>query len=61
MEDVKKESTPLFHGFTYSGHPACCAAAIKNIEIIKRDKILDHVNSISPYFFNQLETLYVFF
>ena len=58
MEDVKKESTLLFHGFTYSGHPACCAAAIKNIEIIKRDKILDHVNSISPYFFNQLETLY---
>ena len=58
MEDVKKESTLLFHGFTYSGHPACCAAAIKNIEIIKRDKILDHVNSISPYFFNQLEKLY---
>ena len=58
MEDVKKESTLLFHGFTYSGHPACCAASIKNIEIIKRDKILDHVNSISPYFFNQLETLY---
>src|SRR5271166_4463754 len=22
------------HGFTYSGHPVCCAAALKNIEII---------------------------
>ena len=35
MEEVRKESTLLFHGFTYSGHPACCAAALKNIEIIQ--------------------------
>ncbi len=58
MESVKKESTFLFHGFTYSGHPACCAAAIKNIEILKRDKILENVKSLSKYFMNQLETLY---
>ena len=57
MEDVRKESTLLFHGFTYSGHPACCAAALKNIEILKRDKILEHVKSIGPYFLNQLESL----
>ena len=57
MEDVRKESTLLFHGFTYSGHPACCAAALKNIEILKRDKILEHVRSIEPYFLNQLKTL----
>ena len=47
----------LFHGFTYSGHPACCAAALKNIEIIKRDKILEHVRSISPYFIEELKKL----
>jgi len=57
MEQVRKESTLLFHGFTYSGHPACCAAALKNIEIMKRDKILDHVKSISPYFMDKLKNL----
>ena len=57
MKEVKKESTLLFHGYTYSGHPACCAAALKNIEIIKRDKILEHVNSIIPYFFEKLGSL----
>ena len=57
MENIKKESNLLFHGFTYSGHPACCAAAIKNIEIIKRDKILEHVRSISPYFIEELKKL----
>jgi len=57
MEDVKKESSLFFHGYTYSGHPACCIAALKNIEIIKRDKILEHVKSISPYFQKQLQSL----
>jgi len=57
MEDVKKESTFFFHGYTYSGHPACCAAALKNIEIIKRDKILEHVREIAPYFHLQLQKL----
>ena len=58
LNDIKKESALFFHGYTYSGHPACCAAALKNIEIIKRDKILDHVQEIEPYFHNKLQKLY---
>ena len=57
MEEIRKESTLLFHGFTYSGHPACCAAALKNIEIIKRDNILEHVRSISEYFMQKLQEM----
>ena len=58
MDDIKHESALFFHGYTYSGHPAACAAALKNIEILKRDKILDHVKEITPYFFEKLNTLY---
>ena len=58
LNDIKKESALFFHGYTYSGHPACCAAALKNIEIIKRDKILEHVQEIEPYFHNKLNNLY---
>ena len=38
------------HGFTYSGHPVCCAAGLKNIEIIERDRICEHVREVGPYF-----------
>jgi len=48
------------HGFTYSGHPVACAAALKNIEIMESEKLCEHVQEIGPYFFEQakkLETL----
>ncbi len=45
------------HGFTYSGHPVACAAALKNIEIMEREKLLPHVQDIGPYFQAQLKTL----
>jgi len=45
------------HGFTYSGHPVCCAAALKNIEIIVRDRICEHVRELGPYFEKRLARL----
>ena len=58
IKNISKESSMFFHGFTYSGHPASCAAALKNIEILKRDKILEHVKVIAPYFHDKLQELY---
>ncbi|MCX7889955.1 MAG: aspartate aminotransferase family protein [Rhodobacteraceae bacterium] len=38
------------HGFTYSGHPVCCAAALKNIEIIESERLVERVRDhIGPY------------
>ena len=31
------------HGITFGGHPVMCAIALKNIEIMKRERILEHV------------------
>jgi adenosylmethionine-8-amino-7-oxononanoate aminotransferase len=47
----------LAAGLTYSGHPVSCAAALKNIEIIEREKLFDNVNVVGPYFEKQLRTL----
>ena len=58
LENIRTESNLFFHGYTYSGHPACCVAALKNIEIIKRDNILEHVRKIESYFHEKLQTLY---
>ena len=38
------------HGFTYSGHPIACAAAIARMDIIERESMVDRVaNDIGPY------------
>lgn len=29
------------HAYTYSGHPTCCAVALKNIEIIESEKLVE--------------------
>jgi putrescine aminotransferase len=45
-------------GYTYSGHPVSCAAALKNIEIIEREKICEHVREVGPYLEEKLNSLH---
>ncbi|MCY4032538.1 MAG: aminotransferase [Hyphomicrobiales bacterium] len=52
-----QEDVLFSNGYTYSGHPIPCAAALKNIEIMQRENILEHVREISPYFLERLEAL----
>src|SRR5580692_852152 len=45
----------LVHGFTYSGHPVASAVALKNLEIMERDHLVERVkNTIGPYFQRRL-------
>ncbi|RVU35796.1 aminotransferase [Hwanghaeella grinnelliae] len=52
-----QEGVMFSNGYTYSGHPVSCAAALKNIEIMERENILQHVRDISPYFLERLNAL----
>ncbi len=36
----------LRHGYTYSGHSAVCAAALKNLEIIERDGLIERAKHV---------------
>jgi putrescine aminotransferase len=48
---LHNEGVEFYHGYTYSGHPACCAAAIANLTIIKREGLVERVrDQIGPYF-----------
>jgi adenosylmethionine-8-amino-7-oxononanoate aminotransferase len=47
----------FYNGYTYSGHPVSCAAAIKNIEIMEREDILGHVRRVSPHFQARLQAI----
>jgi putrescine aminotransferase len=40
----------LVHGYTYSGHPVASAVALKNLEVLERDKLVPRVkHQIGPY------------
>ncbi|QGZ96806.1 aspartate aminotransferase family protein [Terricaulis silvestris] len=46
------------HGYTYSGHPVAAAVALKNIEIIEREGLVERVkNDAGPYFAEALKRL----
>ncbi len=38
------------HGFTYSGHPVCCAVALEALKIYAERDIVGHVREIAPRF-----------
>jgi adenosylmethionine-8-amino-7-oxononanoate aminotransferase len=43
MEPFATGTSMFSHGITFGGHPVMCAIALKNIEIMKRDGIVDGV------------------
>jgi len=45
------------HGITFGGHPVMAAIALKNIEIMKRERIMEHVLGNEGAFRATLETL----
>lgn len=53
----KSQGATFSNGFTYSGHPVSAAAALKNIEIIEREGILEHVRKVTPRFEARLGAL----
>jgi adenosylmethionine-8-amino-7-oxononanoate aminotransferase len=57
MEPFLEGSAQYSHGITFGGHPVMCAIALKNIEIMRREGILEHVRSLEPVFRGKLESL----
>lgn len=48
------EAVELFHGYTYSGHPAACAAGIATLKIFESDKLFARAKKLSPYFLDKI-------
>lgn len=47
---LKSGGGEFAHGYTYSGHPAACAAALATIKILKEEKVIERVkNETGPY------------
>ncbi|MDT8880344.1 aspartate aminotransferase family protein [Halomonas saccharevitans] len=45
-----EEGGEFCHGFTYSGHPTCAAVALKNLELLEAEGIVERVrDDLGPY------------
>jgi adenosylmethionine-8-amino-7-oxononanoate aminotransferase len=54
---IKTSEGVFMHGFTYNGHPVACAAALANLAIMERERLVEHTAQIGPYFLERLSEL----
>jgi adenosylmethionine-8-amino-7-oxononanoate aminotransferase len=45
------------HASTYSGHPVCCAVALRTLVIMEREKLVDKAARLGRYMLRRLEAL----
>ena len=50
VDQAPENAIELFHGYTYSAHPAACAAGIAAQDIYEKDKLFERGEEMSPYF-----------
>ncbi len=49
--------TEFFHGYTYSAHPASCAAGLAMLDIFEREDLIGRAAAMSPYFLDAVFSL----
>ena len=54
---LAKGDDAFFHGYTYTGHPVACAAALANLDIIERERLVERAAELGPYLQERLATL----
>jgi putrescine---pyruvate transaminase len=55
---LREHGGDFVHGYTYSGHPVAAAVALKNIEIMEREGLVERVRDhIGPYFAKAMASL----
>lgn len=54
FEAAAADGRVFAHGFTYSGHPTCAAAAMANLDILEREGLVARVAEIAPLFADTL-------
>ena len=52
-----EKAIELFHGYTYSGHPAVCAAGLATLDIYRNENLFERGRQLSNYFQDSIFTL----
>jgi beta-alanine--pyruvate transaminase len=57
VDNAPPAGVELFHGYTYSAHPAACAAGIAALDIYEREGLFERAAELSPYFLERVFAL----
>ncbi|MGE0771967.1 MAG: aminotransferase class III-fold pyridoxal phosphate-dependent enzyme [Cyclobacteriaceae bacterium] len=54
---IKAGSGLIMSGHTYSGHPLSCGTALRVIEVVEEDRLIDNVNEMGNYLKGKLDSI----
>jgi beta-alanine--pyruvate transaminase len=54
VEGAPADSVEFFHGYTFSAHPAACAAGLATLDIYAREGLFERGEALSGYFLDRL-------
>ncbi len=57
LSPIKRGSGLIMSGHTYSGHPLSCATALRVLEVVEEDHLLENVIEKGSYIKNELDAL----
>ncbi len=57
LDAAPNKETEFYHGYTWSGHPVACAAALAALDIYDRENLFARGRELSPYFLKRLFSL----
>ncbi len=52
-----QQGIEFFHGYTYSAHPAACAAGLAMMDIFRDERLIDRAAAMSPMFIEAMHSL----
>ncbi|MEM9999296.1 MAG: aspartate aminotransferase family protein [Pseudomonadota bacterium] len=52
-ETLTEKGGEFYHGYTYSGHPVACAVALRNLEIIEREGMIERIRDDTAAYFGE--------
>ncbi|MGH6881585.1 aspartate aminotransferase family protein [Hypericibacter sp.] len=55
--NAPENTIELFHGYTYSGNPAACAASLAVLDIYKRESLFERAAELAPYWEDAVHSL----
>ncbi|MEG4027105.1 MULTISPECIES: aspartate aminotransferase family protein [unclassified Microcoleus] len=55
--NAPENAIELFHGYTYSGHPLACAAALATLDIYEEERLFERADKMAGYWENAVHSL----
>ena len=52
-----EDAIEFFHGYTYSGHPAACAAGLATLDVYRDEDLFARGRALAPYFLDAMFSL----